>query len=517
MGNKTTSRRDAIRELLSSTLRDCQRKILDKPEALDIMSDPCIINVLKSYSEPARNGIAIMMSDIAECPPIQIDAFQYDKASLQLKKVSKLLNSDALREKISANENLAWDIALSVVSIAEHAQNKKEFDSICKLLWKYDPISAIGVADVFGNLLRDVRSESKIFSQRYEAASINALLHLFETEEIIKFSNRHAVNSVLDEYHTINNFGNIALNCAFDKNVIKTAMDTINLYENEYTAQLVSFLILESTKFGGSISEQKMPNVEETILLLQNSQELMELHKHISKEAMQSVIEGLTYFGSVYPMDKMLRLSAMIYKLRRNVFADSINNVIADAPHYNNEIQYYYSRPRLYKDLNDMIEQDLDKLVNTKNDLDVVLLYINTNKLLPKPNSENLSNYMSLALGYFSEKYKLNKPMIADQLMLFASIFKEDDRLTVIRMFNQSVESSIKKYSLSSTAKEKRIDYTQQEMMRYAIISLVGSKCKAAHDEAANVASQIFGEKLLNRAITEFNSKYKHLKKAILN
>jgi hypothetical protein len=95
-------------------------------------------------------------------------------------------------------------------------------------------------------------------------------------------------------------------------------------------------------------------------------------------------------------------------------------------------------------------------------------------------------------------------------------LFSVDEDLIsdVVSMFNSAEDENVKIYSLSASSNDV-FNCSREELMYYAILSVVGSRNKAKESEAVAAISAIVGEKTVNKARSEFNAKYKHMIKAV--
>jgi hypothetical protein len=162
----------------------------------------------------------------------------------------------------------------------------------------------------------------------------------------------------------------------------------------------------------------------------------------------------------------------------------------------------------------EIIDENLDRLVSDKSSFDAVAAYIKSKKRLPKPDESNIKDYNTLALEYVKRKYGLNKDISIHQILMLFSV-PEIIIKKVIDLVNKSEERDVKYYSLE-TKDGKILNYSREELMMYAIISIVGSRDKERERQAIDAIASIVGRKVVDRARSEFNSKYKHLMREIV-
>ena len=72
-----------------------------------------------------------------------------------------------------------------------------------------------------------------------------------------------------------------------------------------------------------------------------------------------------------------------------------------------------------------------------------------------------------------------------------------------------SKECNVKDYSFEGENGDS-LNYSKEELLRYSIISIMGSKDKILEAEAENAIIEIVGKTILNKAKNSFNTKYKY-------
>jgi len=174
-------------------------------------------------------------------------------------------------------------------------------------------------------------------------------------------------------------------------------------------------------------------------------------------------------------------------------------------------IDWYELDHMLYQ----IINEDLDHLIKDRESLETVVTYIKSGKRLPKPDENNIKDYPRVAIEYAKSKYDLTKDITMDQLLMLLAI-KDDNRIReAVDIVNKAKESNVKYYSFEKT-EIKELHYSIEELFRYSVIAVVGSRDKYKEKQAVDAIAKIVGEKAVNKARNEFYTKYKHLLKDVI-
>jgi hypothetical protein len=160
------------------------------------------------------------------------------------------------------------------------------------------------------------------------------------------------------------------------------------------------------------------------------------------------------------------------------------------------------------RELYEIVNDNLDELIEDKRSLDSVIVYLKSKKELPRPHKTNIKDYEKVALEYIKSKYGIKKDLRINQILMLYSL-NDNEIKNVVEFVNKSEEKNVKFYSLK--AGEKTLDdylknYSEEKLMEYAVISIVGSRDKNKEKEAIDVIKQIIDEKVINRAKNEFNN-----------
>jgi hypothetical protein len=167
------------------------------------------------------------------------------------------------------------------------------------------------------------------------------------------------------------------------------------------------------------------------------------------------------------------------------------------------------------EETHEFIKDGLYRLVNDENDANSIRIYFIFKEELPKPDESNIKDYLKIALGYSKEKYGIY--LNIDQLDLLQRL-DEETRSRAIDLARKSKEENEKIYSLETGNELKyALNYDKDTLLKYSIISIIGSRDEKLQNNARSVISEIVGQKTLNRAIHEFNYNFRHLKKPIID
>jgi hypothetical protein len=160
-------------------------------------------------------------------------------------------------------------------------------------------------------------------------------------------------------------------------------------------------------------------------------------------------------------------------------------------------------------DLENVLNEGLDRLVKDKSTLNAVLTYNSSNGELPKPNESNIDNYGSVVMSHLNDKYGVKKPLNLSQTVLFYSTSSEK-RNEMTNYINSSAEKNPVFYSMNGINDDNdSIRYSKEELKKYSVISIIGSRNKETEAEARKTIGDLIGDKKVNRGKSIFYSKYK--------
>jgi hypothetical protein len=159
--------------------------------------------------------------------------------------------------------------------------------------------------------------------------------------------------------------------------------------------------------------------------------------------------------------------------------------------------------------LENVLNEGLDRLVKDKSTLNAVLTYNLSKNELPKPNESNIDNYGSVVMSYLNDKYGVKKPLNLSQTVLFYSISSEK-RNEMTNYINSSEEKNPIFYSMNGINDDNdRIRYSKEELKKYSVISVIGSRNKETEAGARRIVKELVGEKTVNRGKSAFYSTYR--------
>ncbi|MEM4773116.1 MAG: hypothetical protein QW648_03865, partial [Nanoarchaeales archaeon] len=248
-------------------------------------------------------------------------------------------------------------------------------------------------------------------------------------------------------------------------------------------------------KYEGDAAKEIAYWLADAVYYLRDEKAITEIARTIGKyegDAAKEIVYKITKAAyDLRDSSKIIRIVEMLEKVGKNMFD------ILD-----------------YNEIYEVINLGLDNLIKNRRDFDAISLYIKTNKELPLPTEKNIDSYLDLALDYVKRKYGIEKNLNYNQLLVFFST-EEKIRKEVVNFVNNSKEINPKYYSISTKNKNDFLNYSRNDLEKYAIIAVIGSRNKDLEKEAVNVISSIVGEKTVNRARNEFYKNYKNLIKEI--
>jgi len=247
--------------------------------------------------------------------------------------------------------------------------------------------------------------------------------------------------------------------------------------------------------------------------------------KYETEEIAEAIVWAAYYLGDGKAITEIVRTIRKYESEAAKEIASKIAQIAQDLKDSSKVIRIVRMLEKADKSMFDILENweidevinlGLDNLIKNKRDFDAIALYMRSNKELPLPTEKNINSYLDLAMNYVKSKYGIEKDLNYNQLLVFLST-EEDTRKEVVEFVNKSKEINPKYYSLSKKVLGNSLNYSRDELEKYAIIAVVGSKNKDLEKEAVNVISSIVGEKTVNRARNEFYKNYKSSIKEIVN
>ncbi len=148
------------------------------------------------------------------------------------------------------------------------------------------------------------------------------------------------------------------------------------------------------------------------------------------------------------------------------------------------------------------LDMGLDRYIKDRNSLYAVYLYVRKDNEFnfPKPTEKRLKKYSDIANSIINKRYKIDRVLELDQISMLVSIDKESKRDDIFRMINNTEYKNKREYLLEDITSDQQINLQEEDIKRYAVISVLGSKNKSTYDEAYSKISPIVGEKMINRA-----------------
>ncbi|MFH8039035.1 MAG: hypothetical protein QXJ14_03430 [Candidatus Aenigmatarchaeota archaeon] len=360
------------------------------------------------------------------------------------------------------------ELIFSLYNVARYSEDKDIITKACETIRKYDS----PIAEIIASWLA---CNDPFF--KYYKDNVIRVSKIFSSDEVINIVKK------------------------YDKNVVRGITDSLcriaYYLRNEDT---IIEVIKTVGKYGGDIAKEIARYLGETADRLkyeESGDAIIEMIKTIRKYEGEAAKEIAYQLGraaqDLKDSSKVIRLIKMLEKVGK-----SMSDIL-----FENEIH-------------EIINLGLDNLIKDRKSFDAIAIYIKSKKELPLPTENNIDNYLSLALDYVKSKYGLIKDINLDQMLMFFTI-DEYKRKEVIGFINKSKEINPKYYSLFIKSKNDFLNYSRNDLEKYAIISIIGSRNKELEKGARNIISAIVGEKVINKARNEFYNNYKYLIKEIAN
>jgi len=285
-------------------------------------------------------------------------------------------------------------------------------------------------------------------------------------------------------------------------------------------------------KYDGKAAEEVARWLSEAAYNLKDKDAVVEISRTVRKYDGETAVEVAYWLGAAayYLKDRnaVIEISRTVRKYD-GVTAEEVAHRLGEAAYNlmdrNKVIRIIKMLEKVGKSMFDIINYDeiyqilnenIDNLVKDRKSFDAVAAYVKSKGKLPKPNKNNINNYNKVALDYVKANYGIAKDIAMNQILMLFSL-DERNINEVIDLVNKSKEKNVKIYSLGDDSSSLNyLKYSRDELMKYAIISVVGSRNKDLERQAIDAISKIVGHKVINKARNEFYSKYKHLMKEII-
>ncbi len=162
----------------------------------------------------------------------------------------------------------------------------------------------------------------------------------------------------------------------------------------------------------------------------------------------------------------------------------------------------------------DMLRSGLDGVVKDRKTFGIVGTYLESDGILPIPTAGNIATYEDIANGLLGKRYGLEKRLTIDQIELLFSFDnyrggQEAMRQGAVHFVNVSREENARFYSINQGSSPAPVDYTREQLARYSVLAILGSKSEGAAAEAA--IARIVGAKAIAAARNEFNARHRRL------
>ena len=427
--------------------------------ALSLKDKDAVIRASRTvgrYGEEAAPEIATLLGSVA-----------YNlKDKDVVVEISKILSLDEIVNTVGRyGEEAAPEIATLLGSVAYNLKDKDVVVEISKIL----------SLDEIVNTIRRYEGESEeiaywLGSAAYELRDKDAVV------EISKTIKRYGEKTAL-EIATL--LGSAAFHFR-DKNTVIDISKILSLDE----------IVNTIGKYGEEVAPKIAYWLGEAIISLKDKDAVVEISKTIKRYGEKTALEIATLLGSAAfhfrDKDKMLRACRLIDIGERE-----------------------FTRHVELNDLENVLNEGLDRLVEDKPTLNAVLTYNLSKKELPKPDENNIKDYEHVIMSHLNDKYGVKRPLNLSQIMLFYSIPAEQ-RNEMTDYINSSEEKTPIFYSMNGINNDNdSIKYSKEELKQYSVISVIGSKNKQIETEAKRIIGDLVGDKKVNQGNSAFYSDYK--------
>jgi uncharacterized protein YjgD (DUF1641 family) len=441
----------------------------------------------------------------------------------ELPKAIEIVTNEEVVGMLSKYNNLSRrDFVGYIAKISRYVEEKYLY-SLANILKQYN----YGVVDEILDLIFE-KSEREPHSRKDKLIQF---IEMLAREEVRKMLMKY--NSLIEkDYHgwkkELRKLLDVTYNIGREDSILKLYQTLDLLYS--YSSGVV-FGIINALK---EISEESdRDSLIQTIDILGSEKFSKNLEKLIrdgviEKDLVVDLVKPFTYLSHHFDTDEIVQTIESIDGIltkRKLIF--ELYNIAKDPKERENIIKFIRTtkekgplistvlRGLRREETHEFIKDGLYRLVNDENDANSIRIYFIFKEELPKPDESNIKDYLKIALGYFKEKYGIY--LNIDQLDLLQRL-DEETRSRAIDLARKSKEENEKIYSLETGNELKyALNYDKDTLLKYSIISIIGSRDEKLQNNARSVISEIVGQKTLNRAIHEFNYNFRHLKKPIID
>lgn len=464
--------------------------------------------------------------------------------------ILKALSSEFLNSNYS--EKSVKKIAFEIGEIARHIEEDNTLLSIISTVFKYKGAAAEKVAWEFDNYSWDF-----YFSKE----KINKLIELMSDESIIKYISKYSgrnlrkiiesviniglINdkeTVLKLLNSIENYdGKTAGEISYylevmaerirgGKGAIIETLNTINKYSEKFNHKVIKKLVYTLSSIAFSDPENISSN-SQSVEFAAKGLRLDEVLNTIKKQrgaTQQTVMSTLAQI-SKYAFDEEL-----IRKVVNTLNKYKEPEVVEDIAVFLYSLSTYFHEAKIAliacnliekvgvgalkilnaEDVEKIRKENLEKVIENKEDLDVVIMYLRSGGELPPLTKDNIKTYDGIILDYLNKTYGLNINSLGDAQKFLSSPREKREKLAYI--IKNSRRNSQKLYSLINKEISPISIENVNKLYNSLAISIIGSKDQKKEKEALEYLSKILDSKIIKQARIEFNSKYKNKLKEII-
>ena len=434
-------------------ITDCKERVMRLAKMM-LLDE--IVDTVGKYKREAANSIALVLSDIS--------LNTEDKDAV--KRVAKIMSLDEIVNTVGKySESTAGNVAHWLSGVARHINDKDAVLECARVIGKYGEETASSVARALGDTAVEAKNKDAVM----KIAKIMSLDEIVDT--VGKYEEEVAEDVVywlsrVDEY--IN-----------DRDTVIKIARVIGKYDGADATGIARAL--------WTISEITQDN--------------------------STVIESARTIGR-YNGETAYNISCILNEVA--VYAG--RNLVMRACGVINKIGNGILNVLNAQDVKEIIDKGLDSLIDGKKSFDSVAAYIKAKGELPLPTKDNINRYDELISRRLSNKYSITEELGMNQLLMLYSV-KKEERKGLAKLLNESHETNRKTYSINvKDEKDGTLDGIDRSRLPYlSVIAVIGSRDKPNEEKAMDAVSKLLGDKAVNRARNSFNSKYRNLKKEIID
>ncbi len=466
--------------------------LLDDDSICNILSEPAVLETFHRYDEATAQEIVWRLGRIAA------DTKNKDTVI----KLAKIMSLDDVVDTVKTE---VYDIIFKLISIATYTGSEDAVVESARTIRRYKR----GVAGDVAYYLKEIA---------YDMMDENAVI---ESARTIRRQRGWVASGVALWLCKI-------ADCA-NKEVVVKSIRTIGRYEGE-VAGSIAYVLSE-------IAARRNKDAVAEAAEIMSLDEIVDTVKRYEIDLSKSIVHRLGKIAE-YTKDKEAVVeSARTIGRHKEETAREIAYILEYIAVYNTRSDYSTVRNFVMRacgvinkigngilnvfdahDMKEILDLGLDGLIDGKKSSDSVAAYIRAKGELPLPTKDNINEYGELISRRLSDEYGITKELEMNQLFMLCSVDKEE-RKGLAKLLNESYETNRKTYSINvKDEKEGSLNSIDRSRLPYlSVIAVIGSVDKSNEEKAMDAVSKLLGDKAVKRARNTFNSKYRNLKKEIID